>query len=340
MTSLGVKCMVKKWLYQKRESFIVRRMSEIELHRKLLGDDARNQAFHAALKKVIRPGKTSVADLGAGTGFLSFLASRLGAKHCTLIEYTDTLDLAEALARKNKITNLSFIKAHSAELAKPPKVDVVISETLGNYALEENLLETLVDARRFLNKNGILIPGRLRQFVAPLTASRITDDLDIWPRVGFDLDLSPARDISLNNMFVRSVQPDDLSGALSARCWDDLDFSPTADAPLSKRSNTVKWAAKDLPGAMRIYGYALWWECELVPGIAISTSPYEPPTHWEQIVLPLLQPLELQSGDSIEVTLSSDTRPSVGVRVGWRTKQLRSGKPVSEQTQDILRGRL
>jgi protein arginine N-methyltransferase 1 len=315
-------------------------MSEIELHRKLLGDRIRNQAFHAALKKVIQPGKTTVADLGAGTGFLSFLASRLGAKHCTLVEYTDTLDLAEDLARKNKITNLSFIKAHSAEIAKPPKVDVVISETLGNYALEENLLETLVDARRFLNKNGIIIPGRVRQYVAPLVSPRVTDELDIWPQVGFDLDLSPARTISLNNMFVKLLHAEDLSGMLSARCWDDLDFSPSADAPLSKRSSTVQWAAKDLGTATRIYGYALWWECELVPGIVISTSPYAAPTHWDQIVLPLLQPLELQSGDSIEVTLSSDTRPSVGVRVGWRTKQSCAGKIVSEQTQDILRGRL
>lgn len=322
------------------ESFIVIPMSEIELHRKLLGDHVRNQAFHAALKKVIQPGKTTIADLGAGTGFLSFLASRLGAKHCTLIEYTDTLDLAEELARRNKITHLSFIKAHSAELAKPPKVDVVISETLGNYALEENLLETLVDARRFLGKGGILIPGRLRQFVAPLTSPRITQELDIWPQVGLDLDLAPAREISLNNMFVRLVCPDDLTGAQTARCWDDLDFSPAADPPLSKRSSMLKWTTEDLSGATRIYGYALWWACELVPGIVISTSPYEPPTHWEQIVLPLLQPLELQSGDSLEVTLSSDTRPSVGVRVGWRTRQLRGGKALSTQTQDIARGRL
>ncbi len=60
-------------------------MSEIELHRKLLGDRVRNEAFQAALKKVIKPGKTTVADLGAGTGFLSFLARQLGAQHCTLI---------------------------------------------------------------------------------------------------------------------------------------------------------------------------------------------------------------------------------------------------------------
>lgn len=315
-------------------------MSEIELHRKLLGDAARNTAFHHALKKSIRPGKTTVVDLGAGTGFLSFMARQLGAKHCTLIEYADTLDLAETLARKNKIDGLAFIKAHSSEITRPSKADVVISETLGNYALEENLLETLVDARRFLNKNGLIIPGRLRQFVAPVVTPRLQDAIDIWPSVGFGIDLGAARTISLNNMFVEALRPDDLVGERSARLWDDLDFSPAATAPASKRSSTVKWSVADLSGAVQIFGYALWWECELVPGIVISTSPYAPPTHWQQIYLPLLTPLQLQAADTLEVTLGSDTRPQVGVRVSWRTRQLRAGKAVNEQSQDIFRGRL
>ena len=100
-------------------------MSEIELHRKLLGDEVRNIAFQQALKQVIKPGLTTIADLGAGTGFLSFLARQLGAAHCTLVEYTDTLGLAQELARSNRIDQLSFIRGHSGELKKPPKVDVL-----------------------------------------------------------------------------------------------------------------------------------------------------------------------------------------------------------------------
>ena len=314
-------------------------MSEIELHRKLLGDRVRNTAFRAALEKVIKPGKTTVADLGAGTGFLSFLARQLGARHCTLIEYTDTLDLAENLARKNRIDGLSFIKAHSAEVQKAPKVDVVVTETLGNYALEEGLLETALDARRYLNKNGVIIPGRLRQYVAPVISPRLQDEIDIWPGVGFGIDLEAARTVSLNNMYVRSLRSDDLAGEQSVRLWDDLDLSPEADKPLSKRSSSVKWSGGEL-GDATVYGYALWWDCELVPGIGISTSPQAPATHWEQIYLPLLQPLTLQADDSLELLIGSDTRAQVGLRVSWRSRQLRGGKTLSEQTQDIARGRL
>ena len=89
-----------------------------------------------------------------------------------------------------------------------------------------------------------------------------------------------------------------------------------------------------------IAGFALWWDTELVPGVQLSTSPFEPPTHWEQIYLPLLKPVDLDAGDIVELTLTCDTRPEVGVRLGWKTRQLRGGKAVAEQSQDSLRGRL
>src|SRR5687768_12642401 len=114
-------------------------MSEIELHRKLLGDTVRNDALGKALARVLRPGM-SVADIGAGTGFISCLARQLGAASCHLYEYSGALALAQELARRNRITGLTFVHAHSAEVKKPPKADVVVSETLGNFALEEGLL--------------------------------------------------------------------------------------------------------------------------------------------------------------------------------------------------------
>ena len=309
-------------------------MSEIELHRKLLGDSARNQALFAALKREIKPGMI-VADIGAGTGLLSFLARQLGAKHCYLYEYSDALELARSLARKNRITGLTFVKAHSTEVRKPPKVDLVISETLGNYALEENLLETLNDAQRFLKPGGRIIPSALRQFVAPVTGARVQQEIDVWPRVGFGLDFTAARAIGLNNMYVKTLRPDELPGRASVRLWDELDFHPAGTPPISLRRSLVKW---DELAPATVHGFALWWEVELLPGILISTSPHAPATHWEQIYLPLLEPVAVQAGDTLEVQLTSDTREQV--RVSWQTRLLRRGQALSSQNQDVRRGRL
>lgn len=315
-------------------------MSEIELHRKLLGDAPRNAAFHTALKTVIQPGQTTVADLGAGTGFLSFLARQLGAAHCTLVEYTDTIALAQQLARANRVDGLSFIQGHSAQIKRPEKVDVVVSETLGNYALEENLLETLNDARRWLKKSGVMIPCGLKQYVAPVVTPRLQQGIDVWSGVGYGLDLSAARAVSLNNMYVRAVTPADLGGdERHAQCWDTLHFGLSVDASPSLRRQALHWPAKALGGAT-IQGYALWWVAELVPGVTLSTAPSAAATHWEQIYLPLLNPLRLDDSDTLECTLLSDTRPEAGLNVGWRTRVLRGGKAVSTQDQDIGKGRI
>ncbi len=313
-------------------------MSEIELHRKLLGDAPRNQAFHAALRHYIRPAST-VLDIGAGTGFLSFLARRLGAKHSTLIEYADTIELAETLARRNGIDGLSFIRGHSMELQRKLSVDIVVTETLGNFALEEGFLETAVDARRFLKRGGTLLPYGLSQHVAPVTTRRLQDDIDIWSTVGFDLDLAPAREISLNNMYVKAIHPDDLAAPATVQCWDELDLRPDRPAPSSKRSKTLRWKGDDI-GAPTVEGFALWWHADLAPDIRLSTSPFDPPTHWEQIYLPLLKPLSIEADDQVELTLTCDTRPDVGVRLVWQTTLKRAGKVVIDQRQDSLRGRL
>lgn len=317
-------------------------MSEIEYQRKLLGDQVRNQAFHDALRQVIEPGKTTLADIGAGTGFLSFLARRLGAKHCTLIEYSDTLNLAEELARTNRIDGLSFVHGHSRETTLRHKVDVIVSETLGHYALEEHLLETLLDARRFLKTGGTILPCGLRQFVAPVVSSRLQRELDVWPAIGFDLDYAPAREIALNNMYVKAIAPEDLGSVELEREWDVLNFAPAAPAISSRRQKAVRWQSRDLRDSQvtQVFGFALWWEAELVPGVALSTSPQMPRTHWDQVYLPLSQALTLEPQDHLELEMSSDTRPEVGVRVGWRAAILRDGKRIGAQSQDMFKGRL
>ena len=131
----------------------------IEFHRKMLADEVRSAAFEAALRRVIAPGETTVADIGAGTGVLGFMAQRLGAREVHLIEHGPVIELAARIADANAIPGLHFWQTNSGEILDPPQVDVVVAEVLGNLALEENALETLADARRFLKEGGTLIPG-------------------------------------------------------------------------------------------------------------------------------------------------------------------------------------
>lgn len=320
----------------------------IDLQRKLLGDTVRNDAFADALRRVIKPGETTVIDLGSGTGFLSFLASKLGAKHVTMIEIGEILETSKALAKRNGIKNCTFLRKHSTQVHGLPKADLLISETLGNYALEENIVEAIEDGKRFLHQNGIVIPGRISQFVCPVISDRLQKDIDVWPNVGFDLDFTEAREIAMNNMYVKTVQKEDLlSDANAIREWDTIDFSLSlqggapprgsqAQRNPSIRTADIVWKASK---PMTMYGFALWWNAELTKGVELSTSPFAPATHWEQIYLPLLQPLVCVKGSSVRLQLSSDTRWKVKVNLTWTVSVLdHNNKELSVQELDMRKG--
>ena len=153
----------------------------IDYHRTLIADRVRNAAFHAALSALIEPGVTTVADIGAGTGLLGLMAARLGAKSVQLSETAGVAGVAARIIKANRARTCEIMPCHSTQMLNPPKVDLVVSETLGNYAFEEHIIATLNDARaRFLKPGGVMIPRAVSQFAAPLITPRIHHDLCAW----------------------------------------------------------------------------------------------------------------------------------------------------------------
>lgn len=305
----------------------------IEYQRNILADKARNEAFFRALQKVIKPNQTTVADVGSGTGLLGFLASKLGAKAVYLYEITPIIKLSQKLARQNHIQRCHFIHEHSSKVGKPTPVDVVVSETLGNYAYEENIIETIEDAKRFLKPGGMIIPQMITQFVAPVVNKKFYDELSSWDQVGFDLDLSIAKHMTLNNLYVRSFAEGDLyRGKVGAQRWDTVDF--TAKNKSIRKGN----GAWKIDRATTIYGFAVWWECELLKDIKLSTSPMANQTHWEQLYFPVVQPVTVNAGDHLRVLLESDTRYQVGVNLKWRVTVERETKILVDQQMDMRKG--
>lgn len=307
----------------------------IEYHRTLIADGVRNAAFRAALEAVIVPGVTTVADIGAGTGLLGLMAAKLGAKEVFLYETAEVAGVAAEILKRNRAKGCHLFPCHSTEMDDPPRVDVVVSETLGNYALEENILETVKDARdRHLKPGGILIPGKLTQRVAPVVTPRIHDELMAWDRVGFGIDFEPARTMSLNNIYVRSLTAAEcLNGAAGAQTWDTIDLGRDHRPA---RKGEAKWT---LPSASTVFGFAVWWEAELVPGTVLSTAPDAPRTHWEQLYLPLLQPIALAPRETLTLSLRSKSTSATGTHIAWTATHLDThGKSRGRQALDLDKG--
>lgn len=307
----------------------------IEYHRTLLADRVRNTAFHKALSRLIRPGETTVADIGTGTGFLGFLAAKLGAKHVDMYEAADIAAVARKLLRHNKLANCRIAEVHSTEHVDPERVDVIVCETLGNYPFEENIVETLNDAReRFLNPGGVTIPRAVEQFVCPVTAERFYRDLAAWDDVGFGLDFAPAKAMSLNNIYVRTFAGADLLGdAAAAKSWDKLSFDRRNK---TTRTGDASWQPKE---RTTVYGLALWWSADLADGISLSTSPLDPKTHWEQLYLPALEPIAVEAGQALTARLRSTTSYERGTNVTWTLAVTDSaGRQLARQSLDLEKG--
>jgi SAM-dependent methyltransferase len=307
----------------------------IEYHRTLVADGVRNAAFEAALRQVIRKGETVVADVGAGTGLLGLLAARLGAREVHLYEVGAVAGVALEILKRNRARNCHLMPCHSTEMQDPPQVDVVVSETLGNYPFEENIIETLNDAlQRHLKPGGVVIPAQLVQFVAPVITDRIHLELTVWERAGLGIDFSPAQAMSLNNIYVRPLHLSDvLDDGRAAKPWDEIDFSVQNK---SSRRGAARWR---LEAPATVYGFATWWIAELTPGVSLSTAPDAPRTHWEQLYLPLLRPIEGGTGDTIRVSLRSRSSIDAGTHVAWTATRLdRSGRPLDRQAMDLDQG--
>jgi hypothetical protein len=307
----------------------------IEYHRTLIADHVRNQAFYDALSRTIKKGETVVADIGAGTGLIGLMAAKLGAREVILYEAAEVAGVAAATIKSNRAKACNLMPCHSTEMEDPPRVDLVISETLGNYALEENIVDTLADARaRHLKDGGVLIPSRIRQFVVPVISDRVHKELTVWDGIGFGVDLSVAREMSLNNVYVRSFATNELlhDGA-SARVWDDVALGSDT------RGNRKGEASWKLDAAQNIYGFAYWWEADLIPGVTLSTAPDAPRTHWEQLYFPLKAPMSLEAQESVLVTLRSRSSEEAGTHLAWTAVHFdRDGASKARQAMDLDKG--
>jgi protein arginine N-methyltransferase 1 len=304
----------------------------IESQRRLLGDRVRNDAFAAALAKAIQPNRTRVADLGTGTGFLALLAERAGARSvwaCDL--HQGVIDLARKVLKANGSQRVRLLAGHSTALAPPEPVDLVVSETLGHFAGEEHLIESLVDARRWLAPGGRMIPAAVDQILCPVIGDTVQRGIDVLGG-HHGIDLAAVRHVALSNGYVRTLDPAQLlDGGRAGQVVDRMRFPN--DEP-SRRQGKATW---ELPGGT-IHGLGLWWDAELIADIHLSTSPLAPPTHWEQIYLPLVNPLACKRGDRLECQIAWDTRLDQGCVVRWQGRLLRQGKAVASFNHDNRTG--
>src|SRR5689334_7836260 len=123
-------------------------------HASMLADSDRVSAYERAIAAVVRPGDV-VVDLGAGTGILSLLAARAGARRVYAIECGTIADAARAVIDASPYGDVvELVRGRVEEVELPERGDVAITETIGGELLDEDIEGILAAAREHL-----LVPG-------------------------------------------------------------------------------------------------------------------------------------------------------------------------------------
>jgi protein arginine N-methyltransferase 1 len=271
-----------------------------------------------AIFKSVRPGDV-VLDIGSGTGILALFACLAGARHVYAVEQDPMIEVARRICRENGFEErVTFVKDWSTNIELPERVDVVVTETIGNIGFEEGILGWVIDARdRLLAPTGRIVPQVVELVAVPVEHPAGYRPVDIWLGDFFSFDFSAARAVAANNLH-----------------WIDLSTESFLSEPAHlARVELAEVVSPDVGGAASfeivregvLHGIGSWFAAELAPGIKLSNAPPNQTPSWMHGFLPLEQPLPAMPGDRLRVEIEADANSAQ-----WAWRVSRDGRTVQE----------
>lgn len=265
----------------------------------MLTDHIRTEAYRHAILQTVKPAQV-VLDLGCGSGILAFFACQAGAQRVYAIESEEVIEMAKQVCLKNGFQDrIVFVNDLSFRVELPEQVDLLMTETMGTFGLDEGLLGSVIDARdRLLKKGGTIIPRSIELFMVPVELPGFYQNMiDFWASGRFGLDFSPVRRLATNNFHpIKLNQEAFLSDPVK------LLAVILADAKTSDVRSEVSFYAKRRG---KIHGIAGWFSVEVSNGIFVSNAPESATSHWGLAFFPLERPVALERGNRVRLAIES-----------------------------------
>ncbi|MFY2557167.1 50S ribosomal protein L11 methyltransferase [Corallococcus terminator] len=273
-------------------------------HFAMLNDTERNQAFASALQSWVKPGDL-VLDVGAGSGVLSMMAVRAGARAVVSCEVVEPVaHIARRIVEANGLSDrISVVAKQSSLLALgrelPARADLLVTETVDCGLLGEGILPIIRHARQeLLKESARIIPAKARVFFSLLESSVIHRINYTKEAGGFD--------VSLFNRFSTQeyfpVRISTWSHALLSPRTEALAFDFARD---SLEPRTLRVPVTPSRSGV-VHGVLFWFELDLGGGIFLSNSPDNPASHWMQAVQCFETPLRVEGGQSVCAEVTQD----------------------------------
>ncbi|MBN1945295.1 MAG: 50S ribosomal protein L11 methyltransferase [Bradymonadales bacterium] len=257
----------------------------------LLDDPVRMDAYERAIRALVRPGDV-VLDVGCGTGILAMLAARCGALRVHAVESTAVAALAAELVAANGLVDRVLVHRRDARRMEPPElVDLVISDFLGRYLIDDGMLPVMAATKRWCKPETRFCPERIRLMLAPV-GDFFLRAVDLFTAPIYGLDFSGALPYALNTCYHADLRPE----AIMSPPAEFGGYTPP-DPPVPFDGTLTFTIARD----GRLQALAGWFSANLAPDVVLSTEPGIE-THWGQYLFPL-PPHQVQAGDILSVHL-------------------------------------
>src|SRR6266496_1606442 len=244
--------------------------AEFEVHRTMICDRVRTEAFQRAIDSVVRPGDI-VLDVGAGSGILSVFAARAGAARVYAVERTSAAVLAQELAAANGVAEIvRVIHGDVTDVELPERVDVIVSEWLGGFGIDEGMLVPVIVARdRWLKPGGVMIPRLVMAWAALVHDRYLAQMVEFLRDNPYGLRFDDLVDKTVNEIFYSGtfhhLEAGDRRSDASQLWTTDAGLIPLGQAQAPHEAEMV------LPvrGHGTANALALWFSAELAPGMSV-----------------------------------------------------------------------
>ncbi|HSC87719.1 MAG TPA: class I SAM-dependent methyltransferase, partial [Polyangiaceae bacterium] len=254
-------------------------------HKGMLQDVVRTTAYDEALRRLVKPG-SRVIDFGSGTGVMAIFAARHGAGHVDAIERTAFVEHARSIAARSGYPDIVFHHADHESFVGSGPADLLVSEWMGHCLFYEAMLEPLIHVRdRWLAEGGVMVPGRVSVHAALVTDEHCYEDLGFLVNHPYGIDFGPIAEAPLRQCHLVSLRPDQVTEEVVDLCTLDM--------------KTITRTPERMAGSGRVrspnvaYGIVAWFSMELSPDFVVGTGPFDPETHWQQVLFPFVEPIEL-----------------------------------------------
>jgi protein arginine N-methyltransferase 1 len=274
----------------------------------MIADPVRIEAYARALERVVHPGAV-VVDLGAGTGVMSLIACRLGARRVYAIEPEDVIQVARELAAANGCADrIEFIQALSTRIELPERADVIVADLRGILPWHDGMVAAMADARqRLLAPGGRIIPERDVTWVVPVSAADEHARQVTPPAGARGWDWSALRRRTANSWCACRLPPEAMLA--EPQQWQVVEYQ-TLQEP-------------DATGALDFevrhaglgHGLLAWFDTTLTGGVGFSNAPGGPELIYSAAFFPWPEAVPLAAGEHLHVQLEARL---VGEHYVWR----------------------